>query len=71
MAADTEAGATPADANQECMACRGTGQVISMLGGERQEVECPWCKGTGNRIPGVDAQQRWREESGDEPDPAA
>jgi DnaJ-class molecular chaperone len=41
------------------MACRGTGSVISRLGGEASTVTCPWCEGTGNRIPGVDAQARW------------
>ena len=50
-----------------CMACRGTGEVISTLGGERRTVPCPWCKGTGRRIPGHDAQAGQR----DEPDPAA
>jgi DnaJ-class molecular chaperone len=41
---------------QRCTACRGTGRVISNLGGERHEVECPWCEGTGRFIPGHDAQ---------------
>jgi hypothetical protein len=31
--------------------------VISMLGGERHEVTCPWCHGTGRFQPGADAQQ--------------
>jgi DnaJ-class molecular chaperone len=61
MAADTDAPAPPPGADRECMACRGTGQVVSMLGGQRRSVECPWCKGTGRRIPGHDAQARWRE----------
>jgi hypothetical protein len=67
MAADADAPAPPTGADRECMACRGTGQVISMLGGQRRSVECPWCKGTGRRIPGHDAQARWREgeESGE------
>ncbi|MDQ6916014.1 MAG: hypothetical protein M3155_09430, partial [Actinomycetota bacterium] len=83
MVADTDASATPTGADQQCMACRGTGQVISTLGGERRSVECPWCKGTGHRIPGRDAQAHSREggegeeeaarppEPPDEPDPAA
>jgi DnaJ-class molecular chaperone len=80
MAADTDAPATPTGADRECMACRGTGQVISTLGGQRRSVECPWCKGTGRQIPGQDAQARWREggeaepeapEPPDEPEPAA
>lgn len=40
----------------ECLACRGTGTLISSLGGEPHQVRCPWCEGTGKRIPGVDAQ---------------
>jgi hypothetical protein len=50
---------------RECMACRGSGQVISNLGGTPSKVTCPWCAGTGVRVPGIDAQARWpREESG-------
>jgi DnaJ-class molecular chaperone len=40
-----------------CRPCRGTGKVISMLGGERSELPCPWCGGTGVRDPGRDAQE--------------
>jgi DnaJ-class molecular chaperone len=40
-----------------CLACRGTGQVISGYGGEPHKVMCPWCRGTGERIPGIDAQE--------------
>jgi len=47
---------------RECMACRGTGQVISNLGGESKSVTCPWCTGTGMRTPAADAQSRWRED---------
>jgi DnaJ-class molecular chaperone len=39
-----------------CHACRGTGQVISNLGGTPHEVECPWCEGTGRFIAEHDAQ---------------
>jgi DnaJ-class molecular chaperone len=46
---------------RECMACRGSGKVISNLGGGPKDVACPWCQGTGQRIPGVDAQEPWRE----------
>jgi DnaJ-class molecular chaperone len=42
---------------QRCTACRGTGRVISNLGGESHEVACPWCDGTGRFIPGHDAQE--------------
>jgi len=38
------------------MACRGSGQVISNLGGTAKRIACPWCGGTGLRKPGVDAQ---------------
>jgi len=41
------------------MPCRGTGAVVSYLGGEANSVSCPWCEGTGTRHPGIDAQARW------------
>jgi hypothetical protein len=41
------------------MPCRGTGQLISNLGGTPSTVTCPWCEGSGARIPGIDAQARW------------
>jgi hypothetical protein len=41
------------------MACRGTGRVISNLGGSPSTVTCPWCEGGGVRVPGIDAQARW------------
>ena len=41
---------------QRCTACRGTGKVISTLGGEPKQVPCPWCEGTGRFIPEHDAQ---------------
>jgi DnaJ-class molecular chaperone len=66
---------------RECMACRGSGKVISNLGGAPSELACPWCGGTGARDPGVDAQAHWapREGGADagaeagppEPEPAA
>ena len=40
-----------------CMACRGTGSVNSGLGGEPHQVQCPWCQGSGRRIPGINAQE--------------
>jgi DnaJ-class molecular chaperone len=46
---------------RECMACRGTGSVISNLGGSPSTVECPWCAGSGMRPAEVDAQARWGE----------
>jgi len=39
-----------------CRPCRGTGRVISALGGRRREVTCPWCGGSGVFQPGRDAQ---------------
>ncbi|HET8537447.1 MAG TPA: hypothetical protein VFL73_09745 [Solirubrobacteraceae bacterium] len=53
MAAD-EPAATPEP--PECSACRGTGQVISNLGGSPSQLACPWCEGTGRFIPDHDAQ---------------
>jgi hypothetical protein len=44
---------------RECMACRGTGRVISNLGGSPKTVACPWCEGSGLRPPEVDAQAHW------------
>jgi hypothetical protein len=41
------------------MACRGTGQVISHLGGGSSSVTCPWCRGGGVRLAEVDAQAGW------------
>ena len=45
----------PHDPNR-CTPCRGTGRVISGLGGEPKPVTCPWCEGTGVRVAGHDAQ---------------
>jgi hypothetical protein len=39
-----------------CRPCRGTGRLISTLGGESHQVVCPWCRGTGETIPGINAQ---------------
>jgi DnaJ-class molecular chaperone len=44
---------------RECMPCRGSGKLISALGGEPSTVVCPWCDGGGKRLTGVDAQARW------------
>ncbi|MFL5859924.1 MAG: hypothetical protein ACJ780_03970 [Solirubrobacteraceae bacterium] len=43
--------------DQMCHPCRGTGRLNSGLGGEPHGVVCPWCAGTGKRIPGRDAQE--------------
>jgi hypothetical protein len=50
------------------MPCRGSGQVISNLGGTPSKITCPWCAGAGVRVPGVDAQARWQ---GEQQGPAA
>ncbi|MBA3746473.1 MAG: hypothetical protein H0W96_03155 [Solirubrobacterales bacterium] len=39
-----------------CAPCRGTGVLISNLGGEPSQVTCPWCEGASRQIPGHDAQ---------------
>ena len=41
------------------MPCRGTGKIISALGGTISTVECPWCNGTGVKTAEVDAQAHW------------
>jgi hypothetical protein len=41
------------------MPCRGSGKVISNLGGSPSPVTCPWCEGGGVRLPGSDAQAKW------------
>jgi hypothetical protein len=43
------------------MPCRGTGKVISNLGGTPSSVTCPWCEGSGTRVVGIDAQAKWLE----------
>jgi DnaJ-class molecular chaperone len=47
----------------QCTACRGTGQVISNLGGVARTVSCPWCEGGGVFLPGHDAQAARRGEA--------
>ncbi len=54
MAASDDARTAAAPA--PCWPCRGTGQVISNLGGSPSQVPCPWCEGSGMQIPGHDAQ---------------
>jgi DnaJ-class molecular chaperone len=54
--------------NVPCSACRGTGKVISRLGGTPQEIVCPWCEGGGRRLgPEHDAQAARKGGGGDEP----
>jgi hypothetical protein len=48
------------------MACRGSGRVISNLGGTPSTLDCPWCGGSGTRVPGIDAQARWLTADGED-----
>jgi len=59
---------SPAQDDETCRPCRGTGSVISNKGGEASTVECPWCEGSGRRIPEHDAQARFRADAGGESD---
>jgi hypothetical protein len=59
--------ATSDDARATCTPCRGTGKLISGLGGEPHEVTCPWCGGTGEFQAGRDAQQAGRSDAGEQP----
>lgn len=58
MSADA---APPAAEDRPCSPCRGTGTVISGLGGTPQEITCPWCEGSGVFTAGHDAQARHRD----------
>jgi DnaJ-class molecular chaperone len=63
--AGARGGGRGSDADEErgtCTPCRGTGKVISALGGDPHEVTCPWCGGTGRFHPGRDAQESPAEE---------
>ncbi|HEX2397915.1 MAG TPA: hypothetical protein VHI73_07225 [Solirubrobacteraceae bacterium] len=57
-------GSAEPERDERCRPCRGTGSVISRLGGEPKAVVCPWCGGTGLMQSGADAQAR-RREAGD------
>jgi hypothetical protein len=56
---------------QECMPCRGTGELVSNLDEKTSTVVCPWCEGTGKRVPDIDAQQSWLAQEDDEQPAAA
>ena len=81
MARDSDDGEDPAEDGEdradasheprECMPCRGTGQVISNLGGTPSSVSCPWCGGGGVRLAEVDAQTRWKQDAGEDQAPEA
>jgi hypothetical protein len=56
-----ETGAGESAGPEPCSPCRGTGTVISNLGGKRSEITCPWCDGGGTRLPSDhDAQGRFK-----------
>jgi DnaJ-class molecular chaperone len=58
--ADIAPNSTDAGARAECSPCRGSGQVISNLGGTPSTVACPWCEGSGQFLAGHDAQTAQR-----------
>jgi hypothetical protein len=47
--------------------CRGTGTLISNLGGSPSTQDCSWCEGTGVFLPDHDAQAARRAAAGEEP----
>ena len=60
---DDEDPVAEAHGPRECMPCRGTGKLISNLGGEPSTVVCPWCGGEGVRLGEIDAQAKWLDEA--------
>lgn len=57
----------PAEESREprvCMPCHGTGKVISNLDARARKVTCPWCRGSGERLIGEDAQEFQQEQAG-------
>jgi DnaJ-class molecular chaperone len=61
--ADEDATTTEPE-TRACPPCRGTGRIVSRLGGSAKTITCPWCEGSGLVIPGHDAQAAKR---GDQP----
>ncbi|HEY8584307.1 MAG TPA: hypothetical protein VIL49_15225 [Capillimicrobium sp.] len=57
--------------NVPCSACRGTGRLISNLGGSPSEVVCPWCEGRGQRLSPEHDAQAFSRGGGGPPDEAA
>lgn len=56
MSAGSSGDARDGADRRRCTPCRGTGKLISTLGGTAHEVTCPWCGGAGVFVPGRDAQ---------------
>jgi hypothetical protein len=48
---------------QPCVPCHGSGKVISNLDGHTSKITCPWCRGGGIRLTGVDAQEYQQEQA--------
>lgn len=65
MASDDERQAPATAEPVPCAPCRGTGRVISGLGGQQAGVSCPWCEGGGVQIAGHDAQAARRTSASD------
>jgi DnaJ-class molecular chaperone len=53
----------PSADEERCRPCRGTGRIVSNLGGSANTVTCPWCDGTGRFAQGHDAQDARRPDS--------
>ena len=66
MSTESDQTGAGADDRTQCTPCRGTGKLISNLGGEPHQVTCPWCKGTGRFQPGLDAQAGESAEASDQ-----
>jgi len=64
---DDEVAIAVAHGPRECMPCRGSGKLISGLGGEPSTVVCPWCGGGGVRLAGADAQAGWLDGAAESP----
>ncbi|MGA9875341.1 MAG: hypothetical protein WBQ21_05985 [Solirubrobacteraceae bacterium] len=61
--AEESSGAEESHEPRECMPCHGTGKVISNLGEHARKVTCPWCRGSGERLTGADAQEFQQEQA--------
>ena len=57
-------GEQPDATRTQCNPCRGSGRVVSNLGGEAHDVICPWCGGSGKFAPERDAQEHPSEGDG-------